>query len=100
MAGVLAAFARDVVHAVALILRVGFFATPVMYDAALLPDAFAWSSSVNPVGVAITAIRDIIFCRTMPDLPLLGIQLVAGVAAVGLAMMYVQRVERRVPDVI
>lgn len=100
VAGVLAAFARDVVHAVALILRVGFFATPIMYDAQLLPRAFAWSASINPIGVAISAIRDIIFCRTTPDLQLLGIQLFAGIAALVGSVLYVQRIERRVPDVI
>ena len=100
MAGVLAAFARDVVHAVALILRVGFFATPVMYDAAFLPDAFTWSASINPIGVAIIVCRDILFCRTSPDLGLLGIQLIAGTVAVIAAVVYVHRVERRVPDVI
>lgn len=100
VSGVLAAFARDVVHAVALILRIGFFATPVMYEANLLPSAFAWSATTNPIAVAITGARNALLCGTSPDLSLGGIHLALGVLALIGSVAYTRAVEQRIPDVI
>lgn len=83
--GVLSVFLRDLAHATQLALRVGFFATPVVYEAQLLPPAFAWSVTWNPVGVAITDVRDAVLCGAWPapgrSLLLLGVGAVVLVAA-------------------
>lgn len=98
--GVLAAFARDTVHGVHLLLRVGFFATPVMYEASFLPSQFAWSADVNPVAVAITGVRTALLCNEWPNWQLLLIQLGAGLAALAAALWYTSRVEPRITDVV
>lgn len=98
--GVLAAFARDTVHGVHLLLRVGFFATPVMYEAEFLPPQFAWSADLNPVAVAITGVRTALLCNEWPDMGLLSIQLVAGVIALAAALWYTASVEPRITDVV
>ncbi len=99
-AGVLAAFIRDVPHAVQLFLRVGFFATPVMYDAAFIPPALAWTASVNPLAAAITGFRDATLCGTWPDVGLLLAQLAVGTGVLVLAVMYTRSVESRAADVV
>lgn len=97
---VFAAFIRDVPHIVQLAIRVGFFATPVMYDAAILPPAFAWTASVSPVAVAIEAFRDAVLRGKVPDLTLLGIQLLVASVLLAASVLYTRAVEARVTDVI
>ena len=100
MAAALSVFVRDVAHGVNLVLRAGFFATPVMYDVAFLPEALRWTASVNPIAVVIVAMREAVLCGTWPDLGLLTIQGAAGTAALLLAVLYVRRVESRMVDVL
>ena len=98
--GVVAAFVRDVPHAVQLFLRVGFFITPVMYDESFLPPALAWSAAVNPVAAAITGFREAVLCGQRPDLVILGIHLLTGSAALFATVLYTRSVERRMTDVV
>jgi len=100
LAGVVAAFVRDVPHLVQLFIRVGFFATPVMYDAESLPKALRWTAVVSPVAVAIEGFRDALLRGRVPDLSLLGIHLVvAGLLLLG-AVSYTRSVESRLTDVV
>lgn len=99
-ASTVAVFARDVTHVVQLALRVGFFATPVMYEASALPPAFRWSVAVNPVAVSIDALRASVLCHRWPDFGLVGAHLVTGVIAFVLVVLYVRRVESRIADVV
>ncbi len=98
--GVLAAFVRDVPHAVQLFLRVGFFLTPVMYDESFLPPALAWTAVVNPVAVAITGFREAMLCGVRPDLGLIFLHLVSGCLLLVVAVLYTRSVERRMTDVV
>lgn len=98
--GVLAAFIRDVPHAVALVLRVGFFATPVMYEQEFIPPALAWTATINPLAVAIDGFRQATMCGQWPDVPLLVVHLVLGTVLLALAVAYTRSVESRITDVI
>jgi len=100
LVAVLATFVRDTIHAVNLALRLGFFATPVMYDASFLPPALAWTASVNPVAAAIAGLRDTMLCATAPDTKLLAVHLAVGLVVFGLAILYVRSVESRIVDVV
>lgn len=97
---VLAAFARDVTHAVNLLLRVGFFATAVMFEASFLPTALAWTAKVNPVTVAITELRNVLLCNTSPSFRLLGLHLLGGALALAAAVAYTRSVESRIVDAV
>lgn len=95
-----AAFVRDLVHLVNLLLRVGFFAVPVMYEASALPSQLAWTATANPLAVAITASRESLLCGQWPSFGLLGLHLVAGLAVLALGIVYTASVESRITDVI
>lgn len=100
LAGVVASFVRDVPHVVQLVVRVGFFATPVMYDAAILPPAFRWTAWVSPLAVSIEAFRDAVLRGHVPNLALLGIHLLIGVGLLAAALRYTRSVESRISDFI
>ena len=97
---VLAVFLRDVTQAVQLFLRVGFFATPVMYEPSLLPAAFEWTATVNPLAVAIAGVRQPVLCGVAPEWGPLLAQLVIGSILLVLAVLYVRSVESRMTDVL
>jgi len=99
LTAVLAVFARDVIHAVGLGLRVGFFATPVMYETGFLPSSLAWTAKLNPVAVAINGVRDSLLCGESPSLRLIAVHLVVGVAAFIAVVQYIRSIEPRVVDV-
>lgn len=96
----LTVFVRDVVHAVNLLLRAGFFATPVMYDASFFPEWLRWVASVNPIAVAITTTREGLLCGIWPNWTLVGVQLAAGCLLFIAAVLFVRRSESRMADVI
>ncbi len=100
LVAVLAAFTRDVVHGVSLLLRVGFFATTVMYEAEQVPPAMAWSVELNPLSVAITELRNSLFCDLGPSWRLLGIHLVVAVLLLVGSLLYSRSVETRIVDVV
>lgn len=100
MAATVAVFLRDITQAVQLFLRVGFFATPVMYEPSFLPAALAWTASVNPLAVAIAGVRQPVLCGVSPDWTILGPHLVAGILFLTLAILYVRSVEDRMADVL
>lgn len=93
-----AVFSRDTVHAVHLALRIGFFATPVVYESAFLPDAFAWSSSLNPVAVTIDVLRSAMLCGQRPDVGLLAAHIAAGTVLCAVAILVMRRLEAQVVD--
>ncbi len=97
---VLAAFIRDVPHVVQLVVRVGFFATPVMYDASSLPRSLQWSATVSPIAAAIEGVRQSVLRGQVPDVPLLVVHLVIGLALFVGAILYTRSVESRLTDVV
>jgi ABC-type polysaccharide/polyol phosphate export permease len=97
---VLAVFVRDMTHAVVLALQVRFFVTPVMYPADQLPPGLSWVKEVNPLAVCISSLRASVLERRWPHWSLLGIQAVAGTAALVLAVAYCRSTESRMVDVV
>lgn len=91
-------FVRDTVHAVQLVIRLGFFATPVMYEAAQLPHAFAWSARFNPLAASIEAARASLLCGTWPDWQLMALHAVGGIVAFVAALTYLRRREPLIAD--
>jgi lipopolysaccharide transport system permease protein len=100
LAAALTVFVRDVIHAVNLFLRAGFFATPVMYSADFFPDWLQWMVTVNPIAVAITTTRNGLLCGQWPDWKLVGVQLLAGSLLFVGSVLFVRRTEASMVDVL
>ena len=100
LAAVVAAFVRDVPHLIALVIRVGFFATPVMYEASSLPPAWQWTAEASPVAAAIVGFREAVLRGESPDLPVMAAQLAAGSLLLCGSILYTRAVEARITDVV
>ena len=98
-AAALAVFIRDLTQVVQLILRAGFFATPVMYEASFL-GPLAWTAQVNPIAVGIDGLRRTLLCGLWPNWGVLAVQLIAGSALLLASLLYMRKIEQRMADVL
>lgn len=69
----LTVFVRDIDHFVSVFLTLGFYATPIVYQASMLPEKFQWVLKVNPMAQLVEAYRSILYYHQIPDLLMLGI---------------------------
>jgi ABC-type polysaccharide/polyol phosphate export permease len=100
LAAAVTVFVRDVRHLLPLALQLGFVATPIMYPETLLPSNARWIADVNPVAVVVDGVRDSALRDTWPDWRPMAVHAVAGVVALGLAVLYTRKVEMRMADVL
>lgn len=69
----LTVFVRDVDHFVSVILTLGFYGTPIVYQADMLPHKFQWILKINPMAQLIEAYRSILYYHELPDFMMIGI---------------------------
>ena len=76
----LVVYIRDLQHFIGIFLQLMFYATPIAYNAKVIPQNYQWIMKLNPMSYIITGYRDIFYYQQMPDvqglLVLLGIGLV------------------------
>lgn len=61
-------YLRDLEHFIQIILQVMFYATPIVYSANNIPEAFQIIMTLNPMAHIINGYRSIFYYQTMPDL--------------------------------
>lgn len=93
-------FFRDMATMIALLLRMLFIATPVMYDASVVPTQFGWVLAVNPFAVVVNNLRNIVLAHVWPNWDLLALHGAVGTALFLLGLKYLRAVERRMVDII
>lgn len=59
---------RDVQYIWAVVLRAGFFATPIIYPASLYPEEYAWVFMLNPMARLVEAARGSLIYGSFPSL--------------------------------
>ena len=69
----LTVYFRDLEHFVQIILQVMFYATPIVYGADNIPEAFSFIMKLNPLAHIIEAYRSIFYYQTIPDMKGIGI---------------------------
>jgi lipopolysaccharide transport system permease protein len=80
---------RDISHVVGIALLPLFYASPVFYDAARVPDRYQWIYDKNPIAILLDAYRDCILFGHWPDWSSLGaLAVVAAVITVAARHLY------------
>lgn len=90
---------RDFRHILPFLLRILFFLTPVIYPVTLVPEAYRWVLSLNPVGGTIAALRSAMLGTPIAYTDWL-VSTVVGAAALIAGLMYFQRAEKRFADIV
>ncbi len=61
-------YVRDVEYIVNFVLTLAFYATPILYDASLIPNRLQWILQLNPMKHLIEAYRAIFYYQQAPDI--------------------------------
>lgn len=90
----LTVFVRDIDHFVSVVLMLGFYATPIVYQANMLPEKFQWALKINPMAQIVEAYRAILYYHRMPDWKMLGIWSILSVVLLVLGYMIFKKLEK------
>lgn len=90
----LTVFVRDIDHFVSVVLMLGFYATPIVYQANMLPEKFQWALKINPMAQIVEAYRAILYYHKMPNWEMLGIWSILSVVLLVLGYMIFKKLEK------
>lgn len=90
----LTVFVRDIDHFVSVVLMLGFYATPIVYQANMLPEKFQWALKINPMAQIVEAYRAILYYHKTPNWEMLGIWGILSVALLVLGYMIFKKLEK------
>lgn len=89
-------YIRDTEYAVAFILNLAFYATPVLYSVDMFKGSWlAWIFKLNPMAHLINAYRDMFYVHQIPQLSNLLIWLVIGVVLLIIGYKIFKKLEKR-----
>lgn len=87
-------YIRDVDHFVSIIIMLAFYLTPIVYKSDMLPAKFQWAIKVNPMAQIIEAYRAILYEHTMPDMTMLCIWGLIGIAMLIIGYFIFKKLEK------
>lgn len=90
----LTVFVRDIDHFVSVVLMLGFYATPIVYQANMLPEKFQWALKINPMAQIVEAYRAILYYHKTPNWEMLGIWGILSVALLVLGYIIFKKLEK------
>ena len=90
----LTVFVRDIDHFVSVILMLGFYATPIVYQGEMLPKKFQIFLKLNPMAQLVEAYRSILYYHRMPDTTMLIIWGLGSVAILVIGYLIFKKLEK------
>ena len=90
----LTVFVRDIDHFVSVILMLGFYATPIVYQGEMLPKKFQIFLKLNPMAQLVEAYRSILYYHRMPDMTMLLIWGLGSVALLVVGYLIFKKLEK------
>lgn len=91
---------RDIRSVVALVVQVWFYATPIIYPLAQVPEKWRWVSYANPMTGVVEGFRSAVLYGRSPDLELLTISAALALLLLVLGHLFFRRAERSFADII
>ena len=85
---------RDLQHFIGVFLQMLFYATPIAYSSARVPESCSWVVKLNPVAYVIEGFRSIFLYHEMPDLASLGIVGLIGIVLCVIGYLVFNRLQR------
>lgn len=90
----LTVFVRDIDHFVSVILMLGFYATPIVYQGEMLPKKFQIFLKLNPMAQLVEAYRSILYYHRMPNMTMLVIWGLGSVALLVVGYLIFKKLEK------
>ena len=96
----LGVYLRDISQIISVVTTALLFLTPIFYSAASLPPTYQKIILFNPLTSIIEQARGVMLFGTMPDLPVLGINLAASIIVAILGFAWFQKTRKGFADVL
>lgn len=90
----LTVFVRDIDHFVSVILMLGFYATPIVYQGEMLPKKFQIFLKINPMAQLVEAYRSILYYHRLPDMTMLVVWGVGSVVLLVVGYLIFKKLEK------
>ena len=88
-------YMRDIQHFIGVILQLLMYATPVVYSVETIPENFRWILKWNPMTYIIEGYRNILYNQTMPNMKMIGIIFLIGIAVSFIGYFIFQKLQKR-----
>jgi len=83
--GYITVFVRDIDNLLTHIIRVFFYASPIIWEGGRLPPEYGWAVAINPIAILVNSYRDILMYHQKPDF--IGLSVIAVVSITILVYM-------------
>jgi lipopolysaccharide transport system permease protein len=98
--GVVNVFVRDVGQVVPVVLQFGFWLAPITYTTEIVPASLRPFLDLNPMTWVVRAYHDAMLYDRPPDLVVLGLLVLAAIAALSVALLLFRRASAEMVDVL
>lgn len=85
---------RDLEHILGIVTMAWMYATPIMYDINMVPENMRALFNLNPMTSIISAIRSILYYKTMPDLSHMGLIFIWSIGFIIIGYLVFQKLQR------
>lgn len=94
--GYITVFVRDIDNLLTHIIRLFFYASPIIWEGGRLPPEYGFIVAVNPIAIIVESYRDILMHHQLPDFFKLSIIFVISVIAIIYMLHYYNRNEHKI----
>lgn len=94
--GYINVFIRDIDNILTHVIRIFFYASPIIWEGSRLPDQYSWFVAVNPIAIIVNSFRDILMYDRSPDFIGLGVIFVLSVLVGGYTVYYYSKNEHKI----
>ena len=94
--GFVTVFIRDIDNLLTHIIRIFFYASPIIWEGGRLPPEYGWAVAINPIAHLVTSFRDILMYHQLPNFISLGIIFVASIITIIFMLNYFKNNEHKI----
>src|SRR5699024_6429656 len=89
-------FIRDIDNLLRHIIRIFFYASPIIWEGGRLPPEYGIIVAINPIAIIVNSYRDILMYHQTPDFLKLGIIFVISIATILFMLNYYRKNEHKI----
>ena len=83
--GYITVFVRDIDNLLTHVIRIFFYASPIIWEGGRLPPEYGWAVAINPIAILVNSYRDILMYHQTPDF--IGLSVIAGLSIIAIVYM-------------
>ncbi|MGD6776453.1 ABC transporter permease [Sutcliffiella horikoshii] len=89
-------FVRDIDNIITHIVRIMFYASPIIWEGSRIPEKYEWAVAINPVAHIVNSYRDILMYQTIPNFVALFVIAIVSMASIIMMLSYYSKNEHKI----